>query len=577
MQLHAALLLSAAVTAPALALPQRGNTTPPPGMVLIEGGRTAIGTPEKEVLAIGEADELDFGKVIPETPQHTVDVDDFFLMRTEVTNEQYLAYVRAAGAAPPESWAETSINVGQRAYLDEMEGKIKAAKDAGEIPPDRVPFDRSRWWRSNWKEHDVEGEDWEMPEQIASMPVVYVDYQDAQSYARWAGLRLMTEYEFQRAGRGKDKISYTWGDEFDPAKCVTGALRIDRPRPVGSSPGGASSEGVVDLCGNVWEWTSSPFVPYPKWKMLELKIGRGKSGRKIDGLVAWDENKRVAVSGSFQNGALAARVTTRRDSDRYQSTDSLGFRCAASLSPGFDLAANLMSVDVPAEARPEGVEYSSDLVVAMDRWSSSEGTAGVEGYAVIESYDYALYIPVEKLDITSANQLREDSNETGPMAMGILSLTMSTIEPALPAGTYFVSFLGKSKNVEPPVPSSGIAAPQDDGQGEEVVIDFSADLPEGIDRSRDNLIFHSTNDEPVAALPLAAIDFVRPKAPSVIPGEGTRMVPQPNKKGEMVPTPVPCDQLIMNVNTTVRVSNKGFNYNIVLKLDEGALGDGWRR
>lgn len=108
-----------------------------------------------------------------------------------------------------------------------------------------------------------------------------------------------------------------------------------------------------------------------------------------------------------------------------------------------------------------------------------------------------------------------------------------------------------------------------------MVVDFK--LPEGIDRNQDNLVFYSPDDEPVAALPLARMDFARPKAPRVLVAEATRTVMQPNRKGELEPVEIPCDQVMLDVNTWVRVSNKGFNYNIVLKFEKDSVGEGWRR
>jgi len=570
--------------APATAPQARSQVQPPPGMVLIEGGVTKIGSTEKEVTALGEQDQLVFINVVCETPQHDLKVDDFFLMVNEVTNEQYHAFVRATGWRVPEHWAEKLIDEHQREYLADLEQRIRDARAKGEPPPERRPFDRSAWWRRNADEHKEEGRDWEMPVALATHPVVYVDFQDAQAYARWAGVRLMTEFEFQRAGRGKDARRFPWGDQFDPQKALTTASRSDAPRAVGSMPGGATEQGVFELSGNVWEWTASPFVEYPRWKLLKLELGKGKEGRVIDGLVAWDENMRVAVSGSFQNGDIAARLTTRRPSDRYQSTDSLGFRCAASTIPGRDMAETVMRQDVPPELRPTDVQYDLAKVVAMDRWKSAPGTAQLPNYAVVEGYDYMLFVPVVEMDVTSAKQLDELSLATGPVALGVLSLTRDVIDPPLTEGSYFVAYMAKGEPKPAAPASNGIALPQDpppappEGQeppAQEPVVEY--ELPEGIDRNQINLVFYSPDDKPVAALPLSSMEFTRPKEPRVVVGAGKRTVMQPNKKGELEPVEVDCDQVMFNVNTWVRVSNKGFNYNIVLKFEKDSLGEGWRR
>lgn len=562
----------------ALSLPQASpKLQPPPGMVLIPGGRTKVGSTVKEIEELALRDPTIFRIISVETPQHEVKLDDFFLQVNEVTNEQYQAFVRATRHRAPEHWAAQVIDAAQKQYLEEEGKKSQEAKAAGKRY-EIARFQRSEWWRRHGDEHLEEGTHWSMPADEATRPVVYVDYQSAEAYARWAGLRLMTEFEFQRAGRGEDARIYPWGDAYAMSKAVTTDSKVDKPRPAGSLPEGATALGVFELSGNVWEWTSSPFMPYPRYQQMTLEFGKGKDAKKDTAAVNWDENSRVAVGGSFQTGTVAARLTTRRNSERGQSTDSLGFRCAATPVPGLDVAATVLRQDVPPETRPEDVVFDVSKVVAMDRWKSGTGTASHPGYGVIEGYDYALFVPVVELDVSSAKQLDDVSHASGPVTFGVVSLTMDAIEPALPKGTYFVSYLAPGKTEEPePVPTSGTALPQDALPQEGAPTPAPIALPEGLDRTRANLVFYSPDDEPVAGMPVTGLDFARPKQPTILVGEGTRVVMQPNKRGELEPQDVPCDQVILGVSTWVRVSNKGFSYNLVLKFEQGSLGDGWRR
>jgi len=234
-----------------------------PGMVLIKGGSTKIGLTVKEVERMTAQDENVWkkAKVLGSaTPQHTVKIADFYMQVNETTNEQYRAYVLAAGAKPPEHWGEAAINEAQQTFLNEQ-GRIRqAAREKGEPVPPSKEFERPRWWKKNWQ-----GQTWAIPDGAVHRPVVFVDYSDAQAFARWAGFRLPTEFEYQRAVRGNTTRLYPWGDEWDDARyCATNALRgINQAFPVGSYPAGKSEVGIYDLAGNVWEWTASDFMPYP--------------------------------------------------------------------------------------------------------------------------------------------------------------------------------------------------------------------------------------------------------------------------------------------------------------------------
>jgi formylglycine-generating enzyme required for sulfatase activity len=143
-----------------------------------------------------------------EMPAHTVYLDAYYIDRFPVTNAEYKKFVEAAGHRPPAHWKNGAIPAGQETH-----------------------------------------------------PVVNVSWYDAAAYAQWAGKRLPTEAEWEKAASWdfikREKRVYPWGNRFDPARCNSKESGIGTTTPVGKySPQGDSPYGVADLAGNVWEWVA---------------------------------------------------------------------------------------------------------------------------------------------------------------------------------------------------------------------------------------------------------------------------------------------------------------------------------
>ena len=106
-------------------------------------------------------------------------------------------------------------------------------------------------WPKNFLKHWKNGK---YPVGKGDHPVVWVSLKDAKAYAEWAGKRLPTEQEWQKAAQGDDGRDWPWGNIYDPLKAN---MDSDDTKPVGSYPEGASPYGCLDMTGNVWEWTHS--------------------------------------------------------------------------------------------------------------------------------------------------------------------------------------------------------------------------------------------------------------------------------------------------------------------------------
>ena len=180
-------------------------------MVRVPGGVFLMGSSD------GPEDEL---------PQHQVNVGEFFIDRTPVTNAQFAQFLNAKG---------TQAADGQRWYdIDDNDARIHRRGD--------------KWTADAGSENH---------------PVVEASWYGAVAYCAWLGKRLPTEAEWEKAARGTDGRKYPWGNEMpDRSRAHFGAGWNDL-RPVGGLPKGASPYGILDLAGNGWEWVSSAYLPYP--------------------------------------------------------------------------------------------------------------------------------------------------------------------------------------------------------------------------------------------------------------------------------------------------------------------------
>jgi len=259
-----------------------------PQMIEIPSGAAVLGLPRGE--GFGWDNEYD---------QHRVDVPAFFIDRYKVTNHEYLEFVNAGGYGNRALWTVDDWNW----------------KEANNIQ--HPAFWRQKncaWlWRGMFEEFPLPPH-WP----------VYVSHAEANAYARWAGKRLPTEEQWQRAAYGtasRESRRYPWGSARPSSEHGNFDFRYWDPTSVGTHPAGASAFGVDDILGNGWEWTSTLFAPFSGFEPFPFY--RGYSADFFDG-------KHYVIKGaSARTAACMMRPSFRNWFQPHYQYVYAGFRCVS--------------------------------------------------------------------------------------------------------------------------------------------------------------------------------------------------------------------------------------------------------
>ena len=243
-------------------------------LMLVPAGEFQMGITEEEAGRLVEQYGWRPDRVATESPQHTVYLDSFYLSKYPVTVSQYSRFVEETGANSP---------------------------TCSDDPRFTIP----------------------------SQPVVGVEYGEAIAYAEWAGLRLPTEAEWEKAARGDDQRRWPWGNEWHPEKLNSAETGRGQPPPVGAfdEAGNVSPYGICDMVGNVWEWCLDRvddgfYSESPRENPLSRRPGND----------IW-EGQFMLRGGSWYNNADRCRCTSRFDRYGQMARRHVGFRCAMS-APG---------------------------------------------------------------------------------------------------------------------------------------------------------------------------------------------------------------------------------------------------
>ena len=260
------------------------------GMAEIEGGLFTLGND-------GKSDEFAFDN---EKPAHQVFLQDFAIDKAPVSIGDFLAFIQDGGYKNFRWWFSEGWEAVNREHW-------------------RAPL----YWElhdGEWMIRDFSG--LQSAESRKDEPVFHVSFFEASAFAKWAGKRLPTEGEWEKAAcydeQRKVKTAFPWGDA-DPDSGKTNLFESSywSVAPIGAFPEGASTYGCQQMIGDVWEWTTSDYVPYPGFKS-DFDEYNDK----------WFVNQKVLRGGSFATPQLHIRTTYRNFFHAHERWMTSGFRCA---------------------------------------------------------------------------------------------------------------------------------------------------------------------------------------------------------------------------------------------------------
>lgn len=284
-------------------------------MILVPAGPFILGSNKVD----NSGQQQEYGLVnalyVDEHPKQTQVLEGFLIDKYEVTNAAYKKFVKQTQRKEPFAWSQNGYNL--------IEARLKA-----------TDLETLRWIATEYFKLDLDVTTMSSQALLKAMledqkikdtlPVSGVTWFDASDYCHWAGKRLPTEFEWEKAARGSQGLEYPWGNEWEPDVTNTGD-NTDWPEgitPIGSFPKNKSPYGGYDMSGNVWEWVDSWYQPYPGSTLKREAFG---------------EKNKVLRGGGGGVGHYALSVFYRAAARSFAppgtSSNDIGFRCAKSATP----------------------------------------------------------------------------------------------------------------------------------------------------------------------------------------------------------------------------------------------------
>ena len=287
----------------------------PADMVLIPEGPFLMGSTKEDIDTLLKLDQnIEFGRLDNEMPQREVFLSAYYIDKYPVTNTKYKIFIESGGYTQKSLWS----NAGWE-YVTQTN-----------------PLE------NNDLDNILNGE--------PDCPVVNVSWYETEAFAKWAGKRLPTETEWEKAARGTDGRIYPWGNEYDKTRLNCAENKIEKPTPVTKYPQGQSVYGCFDMAGNVWEWTAdwydsqyyrhapnkdpqgpnvaeeNPYFGRPEEVGISIyELKPSPTSKALSGC-------KVLRGGSWNgSGVVHIRCANRDYDELIYKNDTIGFRCARSL------------------------------------------------------------------------------------------------------------------------------------------------------------------------------------------------------------------------------------------------------